>query len=287
MTVASFVQRSSPVRCWLIFCVCLAHSGVTFGQSDQRTINFPKKFHVVEKLPPKKNLWIFFLAGQSNMAGRGFVEPQDTVADNRVLTITKNNEWIYATEPLHFYEPALTGLDCGLSFGKALARSLDDSITIAVVPCAVGGSSIHQWLGDSLFRNVKLLSNFKSKVDFVKNYGTIKGILWHQGESDAHPGLAPSYAKNLSELVMAFRSYIGNENLPMLMGKLGNFTNENNRRYRKIINKSIDQVAASEKNVVVISTRDLAHKGDKLHFNSASQRTMGERFAAAFLRHCK
>ena len=250
-------------------------------------MNFPKKFHVVANLPSKKNLWIFFLAGQSNMAGRGFVEPEDTIADNRVLTITKNNEWIYAKEPLHFYEPSLTGLDCGLSFGKMLVHNLDDSITIAVIPCAVGGSSIHQWLGDSLFRNVRLLSNFKSKVDFVKDYGTIKGILWHQGESDAHPGLAESYAENLSALVEIFRSYTGHKNLPVMMGKLGNFTNENNQRYRKMINKAIDRVAASRKNLMVISTRDLVHKGDNLHFNSASQRTMGERFAVKFLLCCK
>jgi len=279
--------RSPSVAVMLIFYICLIHSVATFGQPDQRTINFPKKIDVVEKLPSKKNLWIFFLVGQSNMAGRGFVEAQDTLADNRVLTVTKNNEWIYAKEPLHYYEPALTGLDCGLSFGKALVHHLDDSITIAVVPCAVGGSAIHQWLGDSLFRNVRLLSNFKSKVDFVKNYGTIKGILWHQGESDAHPELAESYAKNLSALVDVFRDYVGNKNLPVLMGNLGNFTNENNQRYRKMINKSIDKVAASHKNVAVISTRDLAHKGDHLHFNSASQRIMGERFAAKFLTCCK
>jgi len=72
-----------------------------------------------------------------------------------------------------------------------------------------------------------------------------------------------------------------------MMGKLGNFTNENNQRYRKMINKAIDRVAASRKNLMVISTRDLVHKGDNLHFNSASQRTMGERFAVKFLLCCK
>lgn len=286
MTITSALSRAL-LQYGIIFCACLAGLLPALGQSDQRTINFPKELRVVKTLPAKKNLWIFLLAGQSNMAGRGFVEPQDTISDDRVLTITKNNEWIYAKEPLHFYEPALAGLDCGLSFGKTLTQGLDDSVTIAVIPCAVGGSSVEQWLGDSLFRSVTLLSNFKSKVDFATKYGTVKGILWHQGESDAHPGLASSYAKNLSMLFDVFRHYIGNENLPVLMGELGNFTNEDNRRYRKMINRSLHKVSAPGKSLFVISTKDLMHRGDHLHFNSSAQRVMGERFAKEFLRCCK
>jgi len=33
----------------------------------------------VERIPAKENVWVFMLAGQSNMAGRDFVEPQDTL----------------------------------------------------------------------------------------------------------------------------------------------------------------------------------------------------------------
>ena len=40
-----------------------------------RTINFPKQNIKVQKMPERHKLWFFILAGQSNMAGRGFVEP--------------------------------------------------------------------------------------------------------------------------------------------------------------------------------------------------------------------
>src|SRR5688572_25926802 len=151
---------------------------------DERTVNFPKQLVRVERLPPAEKVWIFIMAGQSNMAGRGVVEPQDTVPNNRVLTINKKNEIIIAKEPLHFYEPKLTGLDCGLAFANRLLRDIDKSIFILMVPAAVGGSSTYQWLGDSTHRNVKLMTNFRDRVDAVKKLGTIKGILWHQGESD-------------------------------------------------------------------------------------------------------
>jgi lysophospholipase L1-like esterase len=50
-----------------------------------------------------------------------------------------------------------------------------------------------------------------------------------------------------------------------------------------LINKAIHDYAAEDKNSIVISTKDLKDKGDNLHFNSKGQRTMGKRFAKAYL----
>src|SRR4028119_531505 len=73
------------------------------GKSDS-TRYLPKSIDRVEKIPSKENVWVFILAGQSNMAGRGFVEPQDTLPSERVLTIKANGQLVFAKEPLHFYE---------------------------------------------------------------------------------------------------------------------------------------------------------------------------------------
>ena len=166
----------------------------------ERTTNFPKQTELMSGTINKQNVWVFILAGQSNMAGRGIVEPQDTVINKRILSINKNGQLIFAKEPLHFYEPNLTGLDCSYSFGKVMIKNIPDSISILLLPTAVGGSSISQWLGDSLFRDVKLFSNFLAKVGIGKQYGTIKGILWHQGESDTNEKNIPHYSERLSIL---------------------------------------------------------------------------------------
>ncbi len=159
------------------------------------------------------------MAGQSNMAGRGLVESKDTIPDKRILSINKAGQLIVAKEPLHFYEPALTGLDCGYSFGKTLIKNIYDSISVLLIPTAVGGNSISQWLGDSVYRNVKLFSNFKVKVAIAKQFGVIKGILWHQGESDANEKNIPLYRERLSNLFTKFRLANGNNNLPILLGR--------------------------------------------------------------------
>jgi len=42
-------------------------------------------------------------------------------------------------------------------------------------------------------------------------------------------------------------------------------------------------IAASVPNVAYVSSDGLRDRGDALHFDSASQRTFGERYAAAYL----
>lgn len=249
----------------------------------ERTAYFPKLIEPMTTLQNKENIWVFIMAGQSNMAGRGIVEPGDTIADKRILSVNKDGQIIIAKEPLHFYEPERTGLDCGLSFAKTLIKRVPDSISILMIPTAVGGSSISQWLNDSVYRNVKLFSNFLAKMEIGKQHGTIKGILWHQGESDANDEDIPHYKKRLGLLFSKFRMAVGSNELPVLIGELGSFS-ENPEDFG-LINKAIHDYAAEDKNSRIISTKDLKDKGDHLHFDSKGQRTMGRRFAKEYLKN--
>jgi len=248
----------------------------------ERTTYFPKRIAVMSNSMNKENVWVFIMAGQSNMAGRGIVEPEDTISYKRILSINKEGQVIIAKEPLHFYEPDRTGLDCGLSFAKTLLKKTPGNISLLIIPTAVGGSSIRQWLGDSVYRDVKLFSNFLAKVEIAKQNGVIKGILWHQGESDANEKDIPLHKERLGLLFSKFRTAAGNNELPVLLGELGSFSD--NPVNFDLINKAIHEYTAEDKNSCVISTKDLKDKGDHLHFNSEGQRTMGKRFAEAYLK---
>jgi hypothetical protein len=246
-------------------------------------VNFPQTISYVDKLPNPDSLYIFIMAGQSNMAGRGFVEPQDTLPNKRILTIDKSINWIYAKEPLHFYEPSLTGLDCGMSFAKNLLDSIPEGISIAVIPCAVGGSSIEQWINNETFRGVKLLDNFKEKVNFAKDYGIIKGIIWHQGESNAKSKLIPKYSQRLDSLINRFRIVVKNDTLPIILGELGSYAQPIEKQMKwDSINTVIQNIAMKDENIALVKTGDLKHKGDNVHFDSESQRKLGERYAEKY-----
>lgn len=260
-----------------IFLISCSHKTVV-----ERTTYFPKQIEAMSNSINTQNVWVFIMAGQSNMAGRGIVEPKDTVPNRRILSINKDGQIIIAKEPLHFYEPERTGLDCGVSFAKKLIKKIPDTVSILIIPTAVGGSSIRQWLGDSVYRSVKLFSNFLAKVESAKQNGVIKGILWHQGESDANENDIPLYKQRLGLLVSRFRTAVGNSELPVLLGELGSFSD--NPANFNLINKAIQEYAAEDKNSGVVPTKDLKDKGDHLHFNSKGQRIMGKRFAKAYLR---
>jgi hypothetical protein len=268
-----------------ILTLILVASVLSLNAQDNRKQNFPGKELSVPRLPAKNKVWVFIMAGQSNMAGRGWVEPQDTVPNERILTINKAGEVIIAKEPLHFYEPSLTGLDCGLSFGNELLKQIPKDISILLIPTAVGGSSISQWLGDSLHKNVKLFTNFKEKAALGMRYGKIKGILWHQGESDTKTESIPLYKGRLEELFSTFRTVTKNKKLYILIGELGSYSN-NAENWMKL-NKQIEAYAVTDPNSIIITTVDLKCKEDRIHFDGESQRLLGQRFAQAYLRISK
>ena len=218
------------------------------------------------------------------MAGRGIVEPKDTLPHPRIISLDTSNVWVYAKEPLHYYQPKVTGLDCGMSFARELIQGIDSSCIIALLPCAVGGSSIDFWLNDSVFNGVQLKSNFKEKVDLAQKYGTLKGILWHQGESDAFPQKIQDYEMKLKANFMFFREYAGNSSLPIVVGELGSL--QIAAKYKDnwdSINQIIEKVASKDSNCYLIETSDLEQKSDSAHFDAQSQRILGKRYARTFL----
>jgi Carbohydrate esterase, sialic acid-specific acetylesterase len=258
-----------------LFISCTAAKKI---QEDQLN-HFPVAVEKPAKLPSKENFYIFILAGQSNMAGRGFVQPQDTVSSLFILTLNMNNEWVYAKEPLHYYEPARTGLDCGLSFGKKISSLYGKNITIGLVPCAIGGSSVEQWFGDSTYRDVTLYSNMMKKVKVAMEHGTLKGILWHQGETNASTKGYKNYKQKLESFFTKVRNDLSSPELPVYAGELSSFLNRTTNPFADSVNNDLHTLSATMKNMYVIKTVDLTPKSDTIHFDSRSQRIMGERFA--------
>ena len=257
--------------------------GCKTEKKDDRAEFFPTIEQKTNEIPEQENNWVYILAGQSNMAGRGKVEPTDTIPDSRIFTINKAEELILAKEPLHFYERKMSGLDCGLSFGKELLKNIPDSISILIIPTAVGGSSINQWINDSTFRNVTLLTNFKEKIEIGKKYGTIKGILWHQGENDATAQeTIEIYNKQLKELFTLFRNEVDNSELPIIIGELGSFSKTDDNW--QAINSKIEEYTKTDPYSHLIKTNDLKDKGDRVHFDSKGQRELGKRFAEKFIK---
>ncbi len=231
----------------------------------------------------KKQFHLYLLAGQSNMAGRGKVETEDTIAHLRIMMLNKNNEWVLAAEPLHFDKQAVVGVGPGFAFAKAMIE-YDSNIIIGLIPCAVGGSSIDFWQAQQYYEPTKSYpyDDAIRRTKIAMQSGTLKGILWQQGESDSNPAGIKLYDKKLKSLIKRLRKDLHAKNVPFLAGTMGAFYIVKNPDAENI-NKIITQLPSQVKNTAVVSGANLSHKGDETHFDGASARTLGKRYAEVYL----
>jgi hypothetical protein len=229
-------------------------------------------------------LQIFLLAGQSNMAGRGGVEAQDSVVHPRVLRLDPRMQWVAAVDPLHWDKPAIVGVGPGRAFGLALARR-DPSARIGLVPAAVGGSPISTWEPAAVdpATRTRPYDDAMARVAVARKAGRVRAILWHQGESDATPERSVVYAAKLRALIERFRSDLGDPALPFLIGQLGEFPGRPWTADTRRVDSVHRAIAASVPHVALVPAQGLRDKGDALHFDAAAARELGERYAAAYL----
>ena len=114
--------------------------------------------------------------------------------------------WVPAVDPMHFDKP-IAGVGPGRSFGIALAEA-DPTVHIGLVPAAVGGSAIASWVPGGIHRETGAYPYDEAiaRTLAAMEDGELKGILWHQGESDSNPVAAPPYEANLRALIARFNA---------------------------------------------------------------------------------
>ena len=157
------------------------------------------------------------------MAGRGTVEAEDKKPHPRVLMLNKEGQWVPAADPLHFDKSA-AGVGVGKTFAIQIAEA-SPGITIGLIPCAVGGSPIDAWKPGVLYAATKShpWDDTVKRAGLALKSGVLKGILWHQGESDSSPKLAETYEVKLHQLIAGFRKEFNAPDVPFIAGQMGQF----------------------------------------------------------------
>ena len=215
------------------------------------------------------------------MSGRGVVEEIDRTPHPRVLVLNEDGEWELATEPLHFDKPKRAGVGPGLAFAKEVADRNPD-IRVGLVPTAVGGSRIQAWTPGGFHESTGLYpwDDAVRRLRVAMNSGELKAILWHQGEGDSAAERAPLYEARLHDLISRFRDVAGDDDLPFIVGQLGQFKDWSEGR--KTVNAVHEGVPATIANTKFVSSDGLTDKGDGTHFDAASARELGRRYAEAY-----
>lgn len=230
------------------------------------------------RLPEQEKFHIYLLMGQSNMAGRGKMTDEDKSKSHpRVLKMDRKYQWVPATDPLHFDKPTIAGVGPGSGFGPAMAEA-DESVVIGLVPCSFGGSPLSRWVeGGDLYKNAI------ARARKAAEHGTLKGIIWHQGENDSRlPETASTYQERLTGMIAAFRAELKSPELPVVVGELSQALVDSPKLpLTQQVNIALRKVAEADDNVTCVPSAGLTMKADGVHFDAKSAREFGQRYARA------
>ena len=220
------------------------------------------------------------IIGQSNMAGRGILADAPKLDTNGgKLKVLRNGRWQTMFRPVNF-DRLFSGTSLVESFAKEYSLDHPD-VDVGVIPCADGGTMLNQWaVGGLLFTNAVNCAKLALRTSHLV------AILWHQGESDCAEHLYPHYLEKLTKIMTALRHELGAEDVPIIVGGLGDFIVKYKddpalENYKKI-NKSLVTFAKTAHRAAFASAEGLTPNPDNLHFNRESLHEFGLRYYEAF-----
>jgi hypothetical protein len=277
---------------------------LTLNGSTQQSVS-------VVGLPPKEKLHLYLFIGQSNMQGAGAPYSASLDApDPRVIKFGSRNGmepvWVKGSHNLTSLGTTNNGIGMGIEFGKSiLAAQSDPEIVVGIINHAIGSSAIQWWapgvinnkqVNPVTGQNYRLYDEAVQRVADASENGVLKGVLWHQGEyncgNNTDPASDPDgYAARLQALVTNLRASFANPSLPFVCGKFvpatwvyadgspGAFTG---LPFRATVEAALADLPNQRANTFCVDNNGLRGRSDQLiHFDSYSQRLLGQRYAAA------
>lgn len=254
------------------------------------------------------NFHVYLAFGQSNMEGQGQPFPGATkTAHDRFKVMSPytcsgsgvnrtKDQWAPAITPIVRCNTNFSLLDY---FGRTLLDSLPSNVTIGVVAAAVGGTAIDGFISSSA------VAYYNSKETWMQNFaapynknpyaslvatakiaqqsGVIKGILLHQGETDAY---SSGWVTKVKTVYTSMLNDLGLKaaDVPLLAGEVAP------TGVSKGANPTINSLPKSIPTAYVISASGTTidnRDGQNVHFDVASYTTLGKRYAAQMLKLLK
>ncbi len=223
------------------------------------------------------DLHIYLLIGQSNMAGRAPLTDDVSGVIERCYLLNGQDEWEPAQNPLNRYSTIRKGLGMQrLGPGYAFAQAMlvqDAHIQIGLVVNARGGSSIREWAKGS-----KAYDDAVRRTRKAMERGELKGIIWHQGESDSSDA---QYLEKLAALIVNLRADLDAPGLPFVAGQV--LYDPDTRAHTKQINEILVELPNAVPFTGCVMSDGLT-SFDNLHFDTRSALLLGERYAEEILR---
>ena len=246
------------------------------------------------------NFYIYLCIGQSNMEGQGTIEDCDLSPDERFQMMStldcgtrKLGQWYRAVPPLARCDTRLCPADY---FGRTMVANLDEGKRVGVVVVAIGGIKIDLYDPDGWQSYVNSMTE-GWQINSVNAYGgnplarliecakeaqksgVIKGILLHQGESDAYSDAWVQKVKKVYENLLTELN-LKAEDVPLIAGEVGSADQNGGCAHA---NPTINRLPKTIPTAHVVSSVGCTLQSDNIHFDSQGYRKLGRRYAKTML----
>lgn len=246
------------------------------------------------------NFYIYLCIGQSNMEGQGTIEDCDLSPDERFQMMStldcgtrKLGQWYRAVPPLARCDTRLCPADY---FGRTMVANLDEGKRVGVVVVAIGGIKIDLYDPDGWQSYVNSMTE-GWQINSVNAYGgnplarliecakeaqksgVIKGILLHQGESDAYSDAWVQKVKKVYENLLTELN-LKAEDVPLIAGEVGSADQNGGCAHA---NPTINRLPNTIPTAHVVSSVGCTLQSDNIHFDSQGYRKLGRRYAKTML----
>ncbi|MBF4487796.1 sialate O-acetylesterase [Flavobacterium sp. CSZ] len=246
------------------------------------------------------NFYIFICFGQSNMQGAAPIQSQDKTINNRFKVFQaqdcptlnrKKAEWSPAVPPTCQCNSGLSPADY---FGRTLVANLPDNITVGIINVSVAGCDIRLFDKDiykdfdSTYKDkwfTSLVASYDSNpyqylvglAKLAQKDGVVKGILLHQGETNAGEKQWTSYVKKIYDDMLSDLS-LNADSVPLLAGELLSADGNCCSKMNPIIRTLPDTIPSAH----IISSQGCTGF-DNAHFDSNGYRELGRRYGLEML----
>jgi len=238
---------------------------------------------------------VYLLAGQSNMDGRGLtadLTPEQQQPVDQCIIFYRNaiasSETWKPLAPGFSMPPRFKGPLPSPRFGPEMgfARTMRADFprqSLALIKGSKGGTSLRaDWKPgvkgkpETQGRQYRdFIETIRMATEQLQQQGhqyRIRGLLWHQGESDAKQ-TQETYRTQLTTFVARIREDVGIANLPIVTGEV--FDNGK----RDSVRAATQDVAKADATVAIVSAKDTTTWDKGTHFDARSQLLLGERYA--------
>jgi iduronate 2-sulfatase len=235
---------------------------------------------------------VYILAGQSNMDGRGSVSSlSGTLATPQTGQLiyyanpgdgdatVKSNGWQtlapgFSVSPGTSRSSALPNGTFGpeIGFVDTLTQANPSGNPVAIIKVARGGTNLNSDWSPTGFMYQALLTEVDAAMQALGtggDTGAIRGMLWHQGESDSAD--LDHYQDNLETLIGDVRTLVADPLLPFVIGELAQTKSQAFR--------TLQQTIADENLGVGFASSASLNTPDGTHFDAAGQVVLGQRYA--------